>query len=616
MRAVLLLAGITLGSLGLAQGQDTPEPKADTPHGPQAPAAARVARLRAALAKARAAFEDEAIGLVLVDLAGVGPAAAKALPEVLTLYENHADPGLRGLALITLGQIDPTGKVALPRLGKALVSLDETLAGCAASGLAGQGKRAKPYVPAIAERLAKATSERSKRTFLLALDQLGAVARSAFPQVLKATEGALKGAAEAEQERTLEAALHALGSLGSSKALPLLSKILKRALVRPYPEAEEERIGWAMGALEELGSVGAGAVPLLFEIFLAPQPKDALYEERSDAEDVLAELGAPARTFLLAQLKSAQVERRAGALDLLAPHASAEVVAPALKALQKDTAGEVRAQAAELVGALLAAGLESSRKALQQALVQALSGDAEAQTRASAARALVHVRPQSYAISLAQLALASPKEGLAEAAGASLWGLGPKGRAVLLTGLGAKEVVARQIALIGLAGAFEDLAKQAGEEEDEEDRPKRPSQLPAWVSPFLAPLSKALGHPKLQESALAAWTSLGLALGLSVEGEARLAAWRKLALPLFEQALAGLGAKEVGLREAAKAALFAWGWLSPARLAELAKSDPRPQVRAAVQELIKQRAEEEKELKALEKEEGEEPEEPEEDEER
>src|SRR5262249_32513123 len=152
------------------------------------------------------------------DLGLIGPPAAGAVPALLKLAEQDADPLVRIAAAKAVANIDPKNEKALPILVAALKDKTGKVRKRAAEGIGDLGPTAKPAFNA----LVKAAKDSGPAVSWAAVDALGQIGPDAEPAVPTLIE-ALKKA------NTRGAAADALGQIGpkAQAAVSALEAVLK-----------------------------------------------------------------------------------------------------------------------------------------------------------------------------------------------------------------------------------------------------------------------------------------------------------------------------------------------------------------------------------------------------
>jgi HEAT repeat protein len=198
------------------------------------------------------------------DLALVGPPAAPAVPALLRICREAADPLLRVQAAQAVASIDPKNEAALSLLVGAVKDRADKVRKRAAESLGDLGPGAVSAVPALVEAV-KDPDPGVSWAAVDALGQVGPDAEAAVPALIAASrEARLRGAA-----------VEALGLIGrkARAAVPALEQVLR---------GDDVRVRWAAAAA--LVRIGGSGVKAGVRYFLAtPAGGKGLY----DAENIL-----------------------------------------------------------------------------------------------------------------------------------------------------------------------------------------------------------------------------------------------------------------------------------------------------------------------------------------
>lgn len=174
------------------------------------------------------------------DLGLIGPPAADAVPALVKLMEQDADPLSRIAAAKASARIDPKNETAVPLLVEALKDKTGKVRKRAAESLGDLGPGARPAVAA----LAKAAKDSDPTVSWAVIDALGQIGPDAEPAVPALVE-ALKDAS------ARGAAVDSLGQIGrkARTAVPALEQVLK---------GDDVTVRWAAAAaLVRIGGPGA-----------------------------------------------------------------------------------------------------------------------------------------------------------------------------------------------------------------------------------------------------------------------------------------------------------------------------------------------------------------------
>jgi HEAT repeat protein len=292
------------------------------------------------------------------------------------------DLGTRWYAIYVLGQLGPQAADAVAPLENVLAkrSEQEYVRGTAAWALGRIGPAAARAVPLLIETMHSQGHISVRRNANEALGNLGAAAKPAVPELFKALSD--------EDAVTRVTAAVALWKIdGSDKALDALLDMLRRGKA-PAPYCVAVALGTLGAAQEKTGSERSGA-PRGYPV---PVFSDALVEALGNADaDVrraaarsLGQIGPAALPALTKALDDPRDEVRrlaAEGLGWMGPAA----VEPLTAALKNQSAAARRAAARAL------GRLGPAAKAAEADLVRAVN-DPQAEVRAAAAAALVHIR--------------------------------------------------------------------------------------------------------------------------------------------------------------------------------------------------------------------------------
>jgi HEAT repeat protein len=230
--------------------------------------AADVPALRKALEGKDAVIRAEAAD----DLGLIGSPAKDAVPALLKLSQNAADPLTRLTAAKAVALIDPRNKVAVSRLVGALKEKAEKVRRQAAECLGDLGPGAKSAV----SDLVKATQDADPEVRWASIDALGQIG----PEAAAAVPALVKALAEAS---TRGAAVDALGQIGlkAQAAIPALEKLLA---------GDDATLRWATAAaLVRIGGSGSRTGVRYLLKTADPKSGKGLY----DAENLLVAPTAP-----------------------------------------------------------------------------------------------------------------------------------------------------------------------------------------------------------------------------------------------------------------------------------------------------------------------------------
>ena len=303
--------------------------------------------------------------LAAVALGKMGPAAASALPQLITALEDE-DAGMQAAASGALGKILPA--VALKNQ-RALVLAAASDAWCKI------GPAAAGAVPQLIMALENKDPE-VRAAASDALGKIGPAAADALPQLIAALEDT--------DARVRAAAAETFGKIGPAAvdALPQLIMVLKDT---------DARVRAA--AAETFGKIGPAAADALPQLIMGLKDTDA--RVRAAAAETFGKIGpaaADALPHLIMGLK--ETDARVRAADAL----------PQLIMALQDTDARVRAAASEAFGKIGPAAAD----ALPQ-LIMALQ-DTDARVRAAASEALGKIFP-AVADAVPQLVRAFEDEG-------------------------------------------------------------------------------------------------------------------------------------------------------------------------------------------------------------
>jgi HEAT repeat protein len=182
-------------------------------------------------------------------LGNIGLYAKKAVPVLAdVVLEPDGDievkdgSRVRLVALIALGNIGPAAEQALPALRKLLQTADLQSKGFALRSLAKIAPHDEALVNLLKENL-KHKDVRMQCTAADGLGELGADARAAVPDLLKALEADYAGTAE-HAKRFHAAILNALGEIGpaAKEAVPALKRWATDPQVGPEAERALKRV--------------------------------------------------------------------------------------------------------------------------------------------------------------------------------------------------------------------------------------------------------------------------------------------------------------------------------------------------------------------------------------
>ncbi len=266
-----------------------------------------------------------------VTLGQIGPAAKDAVPHLVELLKDP-DADVRWAAAGALGMIGAAAKDAVPHLVELLKDSNTDVHRAAADALRGIGAE-KDAVPHLVELLKDPKLLwYVRRAAADALGQIGPEAKAAVPHLVELLKDS-----DTDVRR---AAAGALGQIGpaAKDAVPHLVDLLKD------PVEDVRRA--AAYALGQIGAEAKAAVPHLVELL-----KDPNCNVRRAAAYALGQIGAEAKDavpHLIDLLKDSDTDVRraaAGALGQIGPAAKAAV--PHLIARLKDPDGDVGRAAAD-----------------------------------------------------------------------------------------------------------------------------------------------------------------------------------------------------------------------------------------------------------------------------